>query len=169
MDRMTLEELTTLFRKLGAPDPEGWASSQHDEGIDQLSRFVFLREAWKRVVAHDDVSWIDRAIKEPEVDRNDPCAGLGPALERLLDAGADRKDIREVVRVMQYELLFSLCYLLEDPGQLEPEISELSWGLMKTNEDGEAIGGIGSLHESVLELDPSGREMRPEGPEPATP
>jgi hypothetical protein len=161
---MTLEELTTLFRKLGAPNPDGWARSQHNEGIDQLARFVFLREAWRSVVAPGDVSWIDRTIENAKQRPGDPCADIGPALERLLKSGADRNDILEVVRVMQYELLFSLCYLLEDPGQLEPEVADLSWRLMRTNKDGEAIGTIDGLHESVLELDPSGREMRPQKP-----
>lgn len=161
---MTLEELTALFRKLGAPDPESWARSQHDEGIDQLSRFVFLREAWKAVVGPDDLGWIDRLIASSKRRPNDPCAGIGPALERLLAAGADRNDLQEVVRVMQYELLFSLCYLLEDPGTLEPEVAELSWRLVRTNPAGDVIGTVDGLHESVLSLDPSGREMRPRRP-----
>ena len=56
---MNIEKLTALFRKLGAPDPEGWARSQLDEGIDQLARYVFLREAWKRVVPPETANWID--------------------------------------------------------------------------------------------------------------
>jgi hypothetical protein len=161
---MTLEELTALFRKLGAADPEGWARSQHDEGIDQLARFVFLREAWKAVIGPDDVSWIDKTIESTKRRPTDPGAGIGPALERLLAAGADREDIHETVRVMQYELLFSLCYLLEDPGQLEPEMAGLSWRLVRISEDGEVMGTIDRLHESVLETEPARREMRPKEP-----
>lgn len=158
---MTLDDLTALFHKLGAPDPGSWARSQHDEGIDQLSRFVFLREAWKAVVKPDDHGWIDRLIESSKKRPDDPCAGLGPALERLVAAGADRSDLHEVVRVMQYEVLFSLCYLLEDPGPLEPELADLSWRLVRTGPDGDVVGTIDGLHESVLALDPSGREMRP--------
>ncbi|MBL8621329.1 MAG: hypothetical protein JNK64_08500 [Myxococcales bacterium] len=157
---LTLKELTALFRKLGAPSPGAWAQSQHTEDIDQLARFAFLREAWKGVVAPDDVSWIDQTAASTKPGADEPCGGVGPALQRLLAAGADPEDIHEVVRVMQYELLFSICYLLEDPGQLEPEIADLAWRLMRTNEDGEVVGPIEGLHESVLELDPSGREMR---------
>lgn len=159
---MRLKELTALFRKLGAREPESWASSQHNEGIDQLARFVFLREAWKCVVKPDDVSWIDRTIADAKARPSDPGAGIGPALERLLAVGADRKDIHEVVRVMQYELLSSLCYLLEDPGQLEPELEDLSWRLVRINESGEIIGTIDGLHESLIETDPTGLEMRPQ-------
>jgi hypothetical protein len=38
--------MTTLvdhFRSLGVVDPEGWASSQHEEGINQLARATLLR------------------------------------------------------------------------------------------------------------------------------
>ena len=159
---MTIEELIALFRKLGAPDPEAWARSQIDEGIDQLARYVFLRQAWKSVVLPDDTSWIDALIASAKARPTDPGAGAGPSLQRLLAAGADRKDIHEVVRVMQWELLFSLCYLLEDPGELESEIADMSWRLMRTSRDGACIGPIGGLHESVLETEPAGREMRPE-------
>lgn len=157
-----MEELTALFRKLGAPDPEGWARSQINEGIDQLARYVFLREAWKRVVPLENTNWIDAQIAAAKAGPSAPHAGAGHSLQRLLAAGAERKDIHEVVRVMQSELLFSLCYLLEDPGELEPEIADLSWRLMRTNDDGECIGPIVGLHESVLETEPAGREMRPE-------
>jgi hypothetical protein len=33
---------------------------------------------------------------------------------------------------------------------------------MRTNDDGACIGPIGGLHESVLETEPAGREMRSE-------
>jgi hypothetical protein len=157
---MKLEALTELFRKLGARNPEGWARSQHNEGIDQLARFVFLRQAWKAVVSPDDVSWIDRTIESVKRRPSEPGAGIGPALEHLLAAGADREDIHEIVRVMQFELLFSLCYLIDDPGDLEPELADLSRRLVRTNEQGKTIGTIGSLHESVLETEPTGHEMR---------
>lgn len=161
---MKLSELAALFRKLGAPDPGQWARSQRDEGIDQVARFVFLRQAWKLVVPPDDASWIDQTLAGEQPGRSEPCSGLGPALKRLLAAGADREDIHEVVRVMQYELLASLCYLLEDPGELERQVADLTWQLVRTNADGEAVGPIDGLHESLLELDPSGREMRPPAP-----
>lgn len=159
---MKLKELTALFRKLGARDPESWASSQHDEGIDQLARFVFLREAWKCVVPPNDVSWIGRVVANVKERPFDPGSGIGTALERLLALGADRKDIHEVVRAMQCELLFSLCYLLDGPDQLEPELADLSWQLVRADDDGEIIATIDGLHESVLETDPAGCEMRPQ-------
>lgn len=158
---MSIEQLTALFRKLGAPDPEGWARSQINDGTDQLARYVFLRQAWKCVVPPEDSQWIDALIEAAKARPTDPGAGAGPALQRLLAAGADRKDIHEVARVMQWQLLFSLCYLLEDPCELEPEIADMSWRLMRTTDDGTCIEPISCLHESVLATEPAGREMRP--------
>ncbi|MCM3873803.1 MAG: hypothetical protein ND895_24205 [Pyrinomonadaceae bacterium] len=158
-----LEKLTELFRKLGASDPEAWASSQVTEGINQLGRFLFLRQAWTQVIDETDHSWIqdriDSSSKQPEA----PCSGIGPALQSLLAHGANPQDITDVVRVMQYELLFGVCYLLDDPGLVEEEVQDISWSLIQFNEAGEAVGEIEGLHESVLGTDPTGREMRPRG------
>jgi hypothetical protein len=152
-----LHELTALFARLGAPDPESWARSQLEEGIPQLARFVFLREAWKLVVSDGDTQWI--GTQQAEALKGNPGASIGPALTRLLSAGAAAEDITTVVRTMQWQLLFSFCYLLEDPGVLEPEISDLAWSLVQVDEDGQPIDVIHSLHESVLDTDPSGRNM----------
>lgn len=161
-----LAKLTAIFKALGARDPEGWARSEVNEGINQLTRFLFLRAAWKLVVPDRDTKWIDGALRP--TTPNAPLSGLAPALERLLAKGTDRADVHEVVRCMQYELLFSLCYLLEDPtwayedtGELRPELEKIAWGLFEVDEDGEPGRPIGGLHESVLDTDPSGREMRP--------
>ncbi len=71
-----------------------------------------------------------------------------------------RRILTTVVRVMQWQLLFSLCYLLEDPGDVEVEVNDITWSLFQTDEAGRPIAPIGGLHESVLETEPSGREMR---------
>jgi hypothetical protein len=62
---------------------------------------------------------------------------------------------------MQAELLFSLCYLIEDPGDVEPEVEDVAWALVQVDAEGTVLDTIGGLHESVLETDPTGREMRP--------
>ena len=90
-----------------------------------------------------------------------PYAGVGHALKRLRARGATSDEITDLVRGMQAELLFSFCYLLEDPGNVEPEVADILWVLAQVDEDGDLIGPIGGLHESVLETDPTGREMRP--------
>lgn len=155
-------KLTELFRKLGAEDPESWANSQVEEGINQLGRYLFLRQAWREVISEDDHSWIQDQISYSEKYPGAPCSGIGSALHRLLDKGADPQDITDVVRVMQYRLLFRICYLFSDPGDLEPEVRHFAWALVQVDSDtGAIVGEINALHESVLETDPTRREMTP--------
>jgi hypothetical protein len=157
-----LDDLTGLFEKLGARDPALWARSQIEEGIPQLQRFLFLRQAWRNVVRENNTDWmqalIQRALKNPD----EPYAGVGHALQRCLDRGASAQDLNDIVRGMQAELLFGLCYMLDDPMFNEKELAEFEWGLFEVDEDGRPIlPAIRGLHESVLETDPTGWEMRP--------
>lgn len=154
---MNEEELTRIFRKLGAQDPAGWAGSQVREGIPQLARFVFLRQAWSGVLAEEDHGWIAQSLR---LDPRTPGGGIAPALKRLKALGASDQDLTTVARVMQWELLFHLCYLLDDPGDLPPEVRDMAWRLFQVDDDGNPIVAIGGLHESVLETEPSGREIR---------
>lgn len=160
---MNQEELTALFRKLGADDPEGWARSQIQEGIPQLARFLFLRHAWRRIVEEGDSSWIEYALQRAQTHPDEPYAGVGHALKKLRARGATDEELTDVVRGMQAQMLFSFCYLLEDPGNVEAEVADVHWALFQIDEEGNALGHIGGLHESVLETDPTGREMRPKG------
>ena len=76
--------------------------------------------------------------------------------------GASREDIVDLTRGMQARLLFDICYLLADPSILESSVEDLGWALVETDEDFEPTGEtISGLHESVLDTDPTGREMRP--------
>ena len=159
------DELTEIFRELGAREPDQWASSQVEEGIPQLHRYVFLKQAWANVVDEQDESWIDRMIETAHRDPEAPYSGQGLAIERMLTLGVKRSDIVDVVRGSQAEMIFGLCYLLEDPSledELEERVGTVGWALVTTNDDFEPTKEvIGGLHESVLETDPTGREMRP--------
>ncbi|MCP3383917.1 hypothetical protein NLM31_26465 [Bradyrhizobium sp. CCGUVB4N] len=155
---MKPDELTELFRRLGARNPADWARSQLDEDLPQLARFLFLREAWKLVVADDGAGWIRDRINDVS---SNPGGEIGPALQRLLSAGAAESDLTAVVRAMQWRLLFGLCRLLDDPGSLEEEARGVAWRLFQIDEDERPTVVMGGLYESILEMDPTGREMRP--------
>jgi hypothetical protein len=155
---MSERELTALFRKLGARDPAAWARSQINENIPQLARFLFLRQAWKLVVNVNDSNWI---TEMRQLDSNDPGGDVGPAMTRLLAAGGQEDDLTKVVRVMQWRLLSGLCQLLDDPGNIEREAGDIAWRLFQVDEGDHPIAVMGGLAESVLETDPTGREMRP--------
>jgi hypothetical protein len=161
-----IQRFTEYFRSLGTPDPESWARSQVEEGKPQYARFLFLREAWKNVIGDGDTSWIEPQMQQAEDRPHDPGAGSGPALKRMLAAGASREDIAEVVRVMQFAVLAGLAYQLSDSDVVEyptREMPRVNWTLFEVDDDGKPLHPIGGLHESVLAVDPTGREMRPKG------
>ena len=157
---MDLEQLTRLFRDLGADEPELWAKSQAEEGINQLHRYMFLRQAWKLVVSDNDHSWIDTYIAYAMARPDEPFASVGTGLGKLVESGADRRLLAEVVRGMQAELLAGLCYLLDDPSIDEPEAAHVGWRLVETDDDyAPTDRPIGGLHESVMETDPARRPL----------
>jgi hypothetical protein len=159
---ITQKTLADLFSRLGARDADSWARSQVQEGINQLHRFLFLRQAWSRVIPEGDHSWIDEAIAEFKTDPDASFTGIGGALVRLLKTGASRDDLADLVRGMQAQLLVDFCYLLDDPSLTEPELGDVGWALVETDSEFEPTARtIGGLHESVLQTDPTGREMRP--------
>lgn len=160
-DDLSLRVLTQLFAELGAAAPEAWARSQLEEGIPQLARFLFLRGAWQVVLAEDDTAWIDNTIAAAARAPGAPLSGLGPALERLRAAGARDEDLTEVARGMQVAALFGFCHLLDDAPHREPEVADVRWALVQVTPEGNIVGQVTGLHESVLETDPTGREMRP--------
>lgn len=129
--------------------------------MPQLARFLFLRQAWRAVVDEDETTWITAAISGAESKPNEPYAGVGHALRKLRERGATDRELTDLVRGMQAELLFQLCYLLEDPGEVEPEVADVQWALVQVDDEGNVLANVNGLHESVLETDPTGREMRP--------
>jgi len=144
---MNESELTDLFGKLGARDPALWAHSQIREGIPQLARFLFLRQAWRQVVPPGDETWVEQELKTPV---NAPGGIIVAPLRRLIDGGASISDLTILVRIMQWRLLFRLCYLLDDPGDVEEEVENIEWGLFQTDDKGNPLEPIDGLHESVL-------------------
>ena len=102
----------------------------------------FLRAIWTEVINGPmSGSWIDNYVAHSQHDPEAPFADGGAALSRLLSAGADRRDLSLVVRAFVYETVFTLLYMLDDPGV-----------------DGDEVR---MLYESLLSADPSGLEGRP--------
>lgn len=75
-----LAELTRLFEITGAPEPQKWAESEVREDIPQLASFLFLRQAWREVVAEATRSGCVRPSRTPSATRT--------PLARALWAGA---------------------------------------------------------------------------------
>jgi hypothetical protein len=70
-----------------------------------------------------------------------PFGDTGPAIERLLAAGASRRDLCLLMRSVAYEAVFGTLYAINDPGV----------------EDNDVF----MLHEELLGADPSGIDGRP--------
>lgn len=158
---MNKSDLIKIFQKLGASHPEAWAESQIEEGIPQLVRFLFLKGAWQSVVKEDDTSWIETEINDAKKYPNRPYAGLGQSLLRMIEIGANKDDINELVRNIQAQAIINFCYLLEDYLVVDGNKDYARWMLFCVDEYGEPTMPLTGLHESVLETDPTGREMRP--------
>jgi hypothetical protein len=160
---MDKKSLAALLRILGARDADLFTSYGSDRSA--LSRFLFLRQAWRSVVSESDTEWIDQNIAEASCNPNEPYSGVGLAIASLRNRGATDSEITDLVRGMQARLLFALCYLLEDCGELEEEVPSGGWGwkLFETDDDGNALEEMYGLYELVLHTDPTGREMRPRG------
>jgi hypothetical protein len=158
--------LAAHFRALGADEPEQWATSQVREKIPQYGRFLFVRAAWENVISEDDESWIDDHVDAAGKDPNAPLSGVGIALKRLLELGASRRDLVDIVRGAQYETMFGMLYQLSDPDVVNypnADVPHVNWALAETTEDGHVLHALDALHENALTMDPTGREMRPRG------
>jgi hypothetical protein len=144
-----------------------------DDWVDRAHE-LFLTDVWGLLVDEDDrvdgyPSWVESWLRglAPGGVPDHPTAA---ALHRVLAAGVDVDDLTDVVRAMQYELLYSVCQLLDDPGLLgiridvDPDEVAAGWQLM-------AVRGaptpdrrpIYELHSSLGEYDPSGRAGEPRG------
>jgi hypothetical protein len=156
-------ELTKLFAELGANAPELWARSEIQEGIPQLLRFLFLKNAWNAIPAEGSNEWIDKEISGSAARPEAPYAGLGQALARCRALGVADEDLTDIARCLQAQMIFTLGYLLENgPSEPNAGLQDVCWGLFEIDENGLPIGRqISGLHESVLDLDPTGREMCP--------
>jgi len=106
------------------------------------TREQFLKEMWDGLINPAmQEHWIDNTIRGSEKQPDAPFADLGPALKRLLAAGADRRDLSLIARQAAYEAVFGALYALSDPG-IDDNHLEM-------------------MHESLLSADPSGQEGRP--------
>jgi hypothetical protein len=158
-DKGSLEGLTEVFRQAGALDPELWASSQLDEGINQLGRFSFLKSITSEWLKEGDLDWVTNRIQHNYSEPGDPCSQLNNALEEMLDRNVSREAIVDLIRVIQYETLFHVCSTIDRTYVSDMPVNKWSlYQLDNDNNPGEVING---LHESLLEFDPSGNEMKP--------
>ncbi len=126
MTRYSLDKLKDISRGWVRTIRQAWARSQHEEGINQLHRFLFLRQAGKYVYWRERRFWIDRQIAHFHRRPDEPYAGVGGGRSRgLLALSADRRDLVDLVRGTQAEALFSFSLSPERSETLDDEVEEV--------------------------------------------
>src|SRR5258706_2694745 len=81
------------------------------------TRDELLRYLWTDVInscSRDDA--LDNIVAHCKRFPDPAFAETGPILERLLAAGASRRDLRLLLRHTAYEAVFGTLYALSDPG-----------------------------------------------------
>jgi hypothetical protein len=181
-DRRLARELAERFRAVGAQDPEEWAASEVAEDIPQLARFLFLRclwrSAWQWKLPPEE--WFAEVAPEAETapaaeeDDDEPTlvpssydpgagdAGGEPAflaaqqaVRRMLAAGADPEDLKEVARAIFLHTAFDAVHTV-DEGH-DPEAGEGMPGWLLTEVGGDLVltgRVVGGLHEDLLTTEP---------------
>ena len=137
-------------------------SSQDSESTPQE---VFLRGAWKCVPSEDDLSWVQHVSRQPLSE--EPLGDYGALVARMLECGVTEYDIARFAKIVGYETACGIAYHLEDPNASYEDFpddrnEQLAWQLyLVDDETNQPLEPLTGLHESLLSLDPSGREMRP--------
>ena len=137
-----VEALSSVFTALGAREPERWARSHVEHGLDQIGRYVFLRALWSRVVK--DGRFLDKLRHEPGETR--------AVVERLLVAGAREADLVALVRALQLHLLVDVAQILDDPSDNDEGVR---WGLWRMDKRGLPLWQLPDLRLDLLEVDPA--------------
>jgi len=134
--------LAALFEQRGARDPQDWARSEISENIAQMARFLILRRLWRDAIT----PWTDP----------DSLRRMEPA-QRLLAAGANPHDVLLVARAAAYDALFAMVEAIDAGIDWETAPDGPGWSLMETDAECALTGrDVSALHESLLEVDPSG-------------
>lgn len=143
-DEDALAALTRRMAELGAPEPDGWASSEIREGVPQQARYLVLRRIWANTL----LPWRDPGM----LRRNE-------ALAQLLDRGADQELLAEALRGVVFNAVSDVIAIIDEGCDPEAPDNAPGWILAETDGGGNVTGReVGGLHESLLEVDPNGVE-----------
>jgi hypothetical protein len=163
--RQQARELVSIFRDLGADNPQDWARSEVSENIPQLARFLFLRRIWPDQIdcwSHDPEQSITKQIRDAERNPTGHFADAGAALKRMTERGITADDIASVARMVAYETAFAITDRVDEGHDPDAPGEVPGWILMETDANGRMTGrNVGGLHEDLLTMDPSGREGQP--------
>jgi len=106
-----------------------------------MTKDELLQELWERGInAYLRPDQLDN-MKRNSSDPDQPFGDTGPAIERILAAGASRRDLCLLLRYVAYRAVFDTLYCIDDPKVDKSDLDD--------------------LHEYLLSADPSRMEGRP--------
>lgn len=177
--RRRAEELAEKFRAVGADEPEGWAASEVEDDIPQLARFLFLRRLWRGAwqwrqppehwfaeVQPDELAVDEEDDDEPTLvsassdeladeDGDPPFLAAQQAVRRILAAGADPEDLKEVARAIFLHTAFDAVHTVDEGHDPEAGEDMPGWLLVEVGGDLVLTGRvIPALHEDLLTTEP---------------
>ena len=149
------KKLASIFRRLGADDPESWAESEVEEGIPQLGLFVFLKQAWQNIIDESRPDeWFDKVAEYGKDDPDSHWGQLSRAIDVVLASGVTREQLATLVQLLQYDMLNTMCFQLDDGGyesdinvQDGEEWPPVRWSLQLVDDDGNVKDSLDGLHE----------------------
>jgi len=107
------------------------------------AREELLTHLWKEVININlREASLDNIIAYCKRNPSGPLGDTGPAIERILAAGASRRDLCLIMRSAAYESAFGTLYSLSEPGS-DPD------------------DDLSTLYEELLMAEPSGTGGRP--------
>lgn len=173
------ESLVEKFRAVGAEQPEEWAASEVEDDIPQLARFLFLRRLWRGArqwklppaewfaeVEPDELPVDEEDDDEPTLvpssngevadeDAEPPFLAAQQAVQRILAAGADPDDLKEVARAIFLHTAFDVVATVDDGHDPEAGDGMPGWLLTEVGGDLVLTGRvIPDLHEDLLTAEP---------------
>jgi hypothetical protein len=166
-DRRRVEALTEQFRALGAEEPEAWALSEVQENLPQLAGFLLLRSIWRSAE-----QWKlppDEWFGEPELDEDEDEAGdagltgdsepafvaAQQAVQRILAAGADPEDLKEIARAVFLHTAFDAVHTVDEGYDPDAGDGLPGWLLIELDAEFTTTGrAIVGLHEDLLTTEP---------------
>lgn len=179
--RRRAEALAERFRAAGAQAPEEWAASEVEDDIPQLARFLFLRRLWRGAgqwklppeawfaeaePAADAAPAVEEDDDEPSLVQSDGAEvededaepaflAARQAVERILAAGVDPEDLKEVARAVFLFTAFEAVQTV-DEGH-DPAAGEGMPGWLLTEVGGDLVltgRVIPDLHQDLLTTEP---------------
>ena len=151
---MNKQNLINKFKALNVDDPEAWAESQIEEGINQLSRAKALSMMWRGVLKEGDVKKL-RTISKISPNPDEPFGLYGYILNKILDSGISEQEMLYFIRCNQVEMISRITGCSDGISKENKETSSICI----CDVTGKNVELPDSLHESVLEFDEN--EMRP--------